>query len=84
MNAFYKFLWKLGFTDITREELEESGKAHRENIEPSVAFASKPRRPVVSGIFGRLEDPEWLLTDPSTRDATLEMLEWARSASNKS
>ena len=43
-----------------------------------------PKRPVVRGIYGRIDDGEWLLTDPAIRRAALNIVRQVKASTRKS
>ena len=78
IRKLIQFLWKLGFTDLTREEMASlEGLSQPVGVStPSkeVLWPSMPIHANMRPIFGRLDNADWLLTDPATRRAMLATL----------
>lgn len=68
-----KRLWKFGFTSLSRTEVD-AYDALMERPRPRVQFPLAPFQPLTSGIFGRLDNPAWLLTNVATRRSALHLV----------
>ena len=70
-------LWNLGLTDLTATEIEECTSVPAPLLAP-LRLPSRPMRGRDRSMFGRLDDPNWLLTDSATQRAVLFLVRWAR------